>query len=82
MEDNKEIEKDNINVEENQNSVVSELKEAIKEQAIEEEKPQSSNFTLRKILGGDFLSSEMLKKTDLGYYSHCHVHSCLCFQSL
>lgn len=62
MEDNKEIEKDNINVEENQNSVVSELKEAIKEQAIEEEKPQSSNFTLRKILGGDFLSSEMLKK--------------------
>ena len=60
--DNKEIEKDNINVEENQNSVVSELKEAIKEQAIEEEKPQSSNFTLRKILGGDFLSSEMLKK--------------------
>ena len=39
MEDNKEIEKDNINVEENQNSVVSELKEAIKEQAIEEEKP-------------------------------------------
>ena len=62
MEDNKEIEKDNINVEENQNSVVSELKEAIKEQAIEEEKPHSSNFTLRKILGGDFLSSEMLKK--------------------
>ena len=48
MEDNKEIEKDNINVEENQNSVVSELKEAIKEQAIEEEKPQSSNFTLQK----------------------------------
>lgn len=33
----------------------------MREQAIEEERPQSANFTLRKILGGDFLSTEMLK---------------------
>lgn len=37
------------------------LKEAIKEQATEEEKPQSSSLTLRKILGGEFLSAQMLK---------------------
>ena len=30
-----------------------ELKEAIAQQAIEEEAPLSSNFTLRKILGGE-----------------------------
>lgn len=38
------------------------LTEAIMEQAIEGEIPQSSNFTLRKILGGDFLTAEMLRK--------------------
>lgn len=37
------------------------LKEAIREQAIEGEQPHSSNFTLRKILGGDFLTASMLK---------------------
>lgn len=37
------------------------LKEAIKNQATEEENPQSPTFTLRKILGGDFLTAEMLK---------------------
>lgn len=37
------------------------FKQAIREQAIEEERPQSANMTLRKILGGDFLSTEMLK---------------------
>jgi len=40
---------------------VSPLEEAIKKQATEEENPQSSSFTLRKILGGDFLTAEMLR---------------------
>ncbi|MGN1376289.1 MAG: FtsL-like putative cell division protein [Prevotella sp.] len=62
MAEDKDIEKNTQETEDNQDKAVSVLKEAIKEQAIEEEKPQSSNFTLRKILGGDFLSSEMLKK--------------------
>lgn len=38
------------------------FKQVMREQAIEEERPQSANFTLRKILGGDILSTEMLKK--------------------
>ena len=38
------------------------FKQVMREQAIEEEMPQSTNLTLRKILGGDFLSTEMLKK--------------------
>ena len=36
------------------------LKAAIAEQAREDEQPQSSNFTLRKILGGDILSAHIL----------------------
>lgn len=41
---------------------ITQLKEAIRDLATEEEKPQSSNFTLRKILGGDFLSADVLKR--------------------
>lgn len=41
---------------------LSPLEVAIKEQATEEENPQSPSFTLRKILGGDFLSADMLRK--------------------
>lgn len=37
------------------------LKEAIHEQAREDERPHSSNFTLRKILGGDILTAQMLR---------------------
>lgn len=37
------------------------LKEAIHEQAREDERPQSSNFTLRKILGGDILTAQLLR---------------------
>lgn len=37
------------------------LKAAIAEQAREDEQPQSSNFTLRKILGGDILSAHLLR---------------------
>ncbi len=37
------------------------LKAVIAEQAREDEQPQSSNFTLRKILGGDILSAHILR---------------------
>lgn len=37
------------------------FKEAIAEQAREDERPHSSNFTLGKILGGDILTAEMLR---------------------
>lgn len=38
-----------------------ELKEAIREQAIEGEAAQSATFTLRRILGGEFLTAGMLR---------------------
>lgn len=38
------------------------LKEVIAQQAIEEEAPQSSNFTLRKILGGDILTAQFIRR--------------------
>ncbi len=38
------------------------LHEAIKEQAREDESEHSATFTLRKILGGDFLTAEMLRR--------------------
>ena len=37
------------------------LKEAIQEQAREDERPFSSNFTLRKILGGDILTTQIIR---------------------
>ena len=39
-----------------------ELKEAIAQQAIEEEAPLSSNFTLRKIWGGDILTAHIIRR--------------------
>ena len=38
------------------------LKEAIAKQAIEEEAPQSANQTLRKILGGDILNAQIIRR--------------------
>lgn len=38
------------------------LREAIVQQAIEEEAPQSSSFTLRKILGGDILTAQFIRR--------------------
>ena len=38
------------------------LKEVIREQATEDELPLSSNFTLRKILGGDILSTRAIRR--------------------
>lgn len=37
-------------------------KEAIAQLAIEEEAPQSSSFTLRKILGGDILTAQFIRR--------------------
>lgn len=38
------------------------LKEAIAKQAIEDEAPLSSSFTLRKILGGDILTAQVIRR--------------------
>lgn len=38
------------------------LQEALKEQAREDEAAQSATFTLRQILGGDFLTAQMLRR--------------------
>ena len=38
------------------------LQEAIREQATEDEAPLSASVTLRKILGGDFLTAEVLRR--------------------
>lgn len=40
----------------------SKLEQAMKDQAREDEKPQSSSFSLRKILGGDWLTAELLRR--------------------
>ena len=41
---------------------ISELEQAMKDQAREDEKPQSTSFSLRKILGGDWLTAELLRR--------------------
>lgn len=38
------------------------LKQAIREQAREDENPMSTSFTLRRILGGDFLTAAALRR--------------------
>ena len=38
------------------------LKDVIREQATEDEAPMSKNFTLRKILGGDILTSQAVRR--------------------
>lgn len=40
----------------------SELKRLVEEQAREDERPLSANFTLRKILGGEFLTARILRQ--------------------
>ena len=44
-----------------QDNVAETLKEAIQEQAREDEQPSSATFTLRKILGGDILTGNVIK---------------------
>lgn len=43
-------------------SIEESLKEVIAKQAIEEEMPQSSNLTLKKILGGDILNAQIIRR--------------------
>lgn len=40
---------------------IKELKEAIQQQAREDEQPQSASFTLRKVLGGDILNARLIR---------------------
>ena len=58
-EDNKD---DKTNVEQKEDKGKLALKDVIAQQAIEEEAPQSSNFTLRKILGGDILTAQFIRR--------------------
>lgn len=51
-----------MNEENKEDKLKLELKEAIAQQAIEEEAPLSSNFTLRKILGGDILTAHIIRR--------------------
>ena len=53
------------------------LKDVIKEQATEDETPLSNTFTLRKILGGDILSTSTIRRQIwVGHaFLYLNVHS-------
>ncbi len=51
-----------MNEENNEDKIVQELKEVIAQQATEEEAPLSSNLTLTKILGGDILTTQFIRR--------------------
>lgn len=55
------VDEQNTDTEDEVSATEAHLKEAIAEQAREDERPHSSNFTLGKILGGDILTAEMLR---------------------
>ena len=61
MNDNNIDNKETIAPEDESKTVEETLREAIAQQAIEEEAPQSSSFTLRKILGGDILTAQFIR---------------------
>lgn len=46
----------------NEEKKPSPLTEVIREQATEEEAPQAKDYTLRKILGGEFLTAEVIRR--------------------
>ncbi|MBO6287007.1 MAG: hypothetical protein J6M94_00270 [Prevotella sp.] len=48
--------------EEQEDPSLDHLKEAIREQAREDEQPLSASFNLRKILGGDWLTANLLRR--------------------
>ena len=58
--DNKPIEDPSLRDIEKENNVS--LKEVIVQQATEEEQPLSAKFTLRKILGGDLLTTQAIRR--------------------
>lgn len=57
-----ELKEDKTKGEPRENNDKLELKQVIAEQAIEGEAPQSSNFSLRKILGGDILTARIIRR--------------------
>ena len=57
------------------------LKNAIEDQAREDERPLASNFTLKKILGGDIFSA-ILKKQYWSHCAYCIFHYYLYIKSL
>lgn len=59
-EDKKDKEKEDVLQE--AESIEESFKEAIAKQAIEEELPLSSNLTLKKILGGDILNAQIIRR--------------------
>ncbi len=54
--------KETVAPEEERKTLEETQKEAIAQLAIEEEAPQSSSFTLRKILGGDILTAQFIRR--------------------
>ena len=48
--------------EEKEEEAIEQLKDAIIEQAREDERPFSATFSLRKILGGDWLTADLLRR--------------------
>ena len=61
MNDNNINDKEAVIPEEESKTLEETQKEAIAKLAIEEEAPQSSSFTLRKILGGDILTAQFIR---------------------
>ena len=57
-----ELKEDKTKGEPRENNDKLELKQVIAEQAIEGEAPLSSNFSLRKILGGDILTARIIRR--------------------
>lgn len=57
-----ELKEDKTKGEPRENNDKLELKQVIAEQAIEGEAPLSSNFPLRKILGGDILTARIIRR--------------------
>lgn len=51
-----------MNEENNEDKIAQELKDVIALQATEEEAPLSSNLTLTKILGGDILTAQFIRR--------------------
>lgn len=57
-----ELKEDKTKGEPRENNDKLELRQVIAEQAIEGEAPLSSNFSLRKILGGDILTARIIRR--------------------
>lgn len=55
------LQKDETTPAQDEKDTSSLLKEAIRQQATEDEHPNSTSLTLRKILGGDFLTTRILR---------------------